>query len=118
VEDGEGEVTPAALGGGLVHLERVLEVEELLGADAVVDEPVERRQERRAALEVVPEVRGIDSPFALHALDLGRLAGVADVCRLHRHRPRLGPAMPSEARRRSFLRRSASSADGMSTSRG
>src|ERR1051325_10673160 len=52
VENREGEVAPAALGRRLVHLERVFEVEELLRADAVVDETVERRQERRPALEV------------------------------------------------------------------
>ena len=55
VEDRQGEVAPAALGRGLVHLERVLVVEQLLGADAVVDEPVERRQQRRAPLELLAE---------------------------------------------------------------
>src|SRR6478736_3786536 len=48
VDDRQRVVAPAALGRRLVHLERVLEVEQLLGAAAVVDEPVERRQERRA----------------------------------------------------------------------
>ena len=37
VEDRQREVSPAPLVGRLVHLEEVLEVEELLGADAVVD---------------------------------------------------------------------------------
>ena len=43
VEYREGEVTPPALGGRLLHLERVLELEQLLRPGAVVDEPVERR---------------------------------------------------------------------------
>ena len=42
VEDRQREVAPAAFVLGLVHLEDVLEAPELLGADAVVDEPVER----------------------------------------------------------------------------
>src|SRR6476469_4773881 len=44
VEDRQREVAPAALVLGLVHLEDVLETPQLLGADAVVDEPVERRE--------------------------------------------------------------------------
>jgi hypothetical protein len=51
----EGVVAPAALGGRLVHLEGVLEVEELLCPFAVVDQPVERRQQRRAALKLILE---------------------------------------------------------------
>jgi hypothetical protein len=41
VQDRQREVPPAALGGRLVHLELVVELEELDGALAVVDQPVE-----------------------------------------------------------------------------
>ena len=37
------------------------------------------------------ELRRVDAPLALHALDHRGLAGLADVDRLHRHRPRLRP---------------------------
>ena len=94
MEDGQGEVAPAALGGGLVHLERVLEVEQLLGARPVVDEPVERRQQRRPSFEIRSERGGVDAPLALRALDDGRLAGLADVDRLDRHGGRLLPGDP------------------------
>lgn len=49
------EVAPATLGCGRVHLERVLEVEELLGADAVVDELDE-------GLTKVVEIGGVAAP--------------------------------------------------------
>src|SRR5204863_3789117 len=75
-----------ALGGRLVHLQRVLEVEQLQDADAIVDETVERRQQRRAAQEVAVQIRGIEAPLALDAFDYGGLTGLADVDRLHRHR--------------------------------
>ena len=91
---GQGEVAPAALGGGLVHLERVLEVEQLLGARPVVDEAVERRQQRRPPFEIPAERGGVDAPFALRALDHGRLAGLAHVDRLDRHGGRLLPGDP------------------------
>ena len=96
VEDRQGEVAPAALGRGLVHLERVLEVEQLLGADAIVDEPVERRQQRRTAFEAIAERSRVDAPLALDTLDDGRLAGVTDVDRLHRHGPGF---LPGDAER-------------------
>src|SRR5205085_4877811 len=82
---------PAALRGRLVHLERVLELEDLLGPNAIVDEPVERRQQRGSPLEAVAEIPRVDAPLAFHSLDDGRLAGLADVDRLHRHRSRLRP---------------------------
>ena len=91
VEDRQREVAPAALGRRLVHLERVLELEQLLGPHAIVDEPVEGRQQRRPSPEAVVQVRRVDAPLALHALDDGRLPRLADVDRLHRHRPRLRP---------------------------
>ncbi len=91
MEDRQREVAPAALRGRLVHLERVLELEQLLGPHAIVDEPVEGRQQRGPALEAVVQVRRVDAPLALHALDDGGLARLADVDRLHRHRPPLRP---------------------------
>ena len=115
---GKRVVAPPALGGGLVHLEGVLEVEQLEGSDAVVDEPVERRQQRRPALEVAAEQRRVDAPLSLHALDHGRLAGLAHVGRLARQLLVLCLAMPSDASRRSFFLRRASSADGTTTSAG
>jgi len=41
VQDRQREVPPPALGRGLVHLQLVIELEQLHGALAVVDEPVE-----------------------------------------------------------------------------
>ena len=87
VQHGEREVAPAARRLGLVHLEHVLEVEELDRTDAVVDEPVERREERGAALERPRERLGVDPPLPADALDDRGLARVADVDGLHRHRP-------------------------------
>ena len=83
-----------------------------------MDEPVERRQQRRAPLEVLAERGGVDAPLALRALDHGRLAGLADVDRLDGTAVLFCRAMPSEASRRSFLTRSASSTDGTTTSAG
>ena len=103
VEHREGVVAPAALGRGLVHLEGVLELEQLLRAAPVVDEPVERRQQRRASLEVGAERGGVDAPLALHALDHGRLPGLADVDRLDRHG---GGLLPGDARARRAAARS------------
>jgi hypothetical protein len=40
-QDRQREVPPLALGRGLVHLELVVEAEQLHGALAVVDQPVE-----------------------------------------------------------------------------
>ena len=42
VEDRKCEVAPPSLRGRLVHLQHVLEVEQLAGALAVMDQPVER----------------------------------------------------------------------------
>ena len=47
-----GRSSPATPGGGLVHLEGAPEVEQLDGANAVVDEPVEGRQQCRTSVEV------------------------------------------------------------------
>ena len=91
MEDRQRVVAPAALGRRLVHLERVLEVEQLLGAAAVVDEPVERGQEHRAPFEATLEQRRVDAPLALHTRDDRRLAHLADVPRLHGHLRRLRP---------------------------
>jgi hypothetical protein len=46
-QDRQREVPPPALGRGLVHLQLVLEAEQLDGALSVMDEPVEGRQQRR-----------------------------------------------------------------------
>ena len=51
VQDRQRVVAPATLGGRLVHLEVVLELEQLLGAPAVVDQAVVRRQQRRPSGE-------------------------------------------------------------------
>ena len=96
VEHREGEVAPAAFGRGLVHLEGVLELEQLLRAAPVVDEPVERRQQRRPPLEVAAERGGVDAPLAFDPLDHGRLPRVADVDRLERHG---GGLLPCDAER-------------------
>ena len=56
VQDRQREVPPAPLGGGLVHLQLVVELEELDGALAVVDQPVEGRQQRRPAGERLAEL--------------------------------------------------------------
>ena len=57
VEHGQREVAPAPLRLRLVHLERVLEVEQLLRPRAVVDQPVERRQQRRPPFEATVDLR-------------------------------------------------------------
>src|SRR5512132_650911 len=56
-----------------------------------MDKAVERRQQRRAALEVPVERGGIDTPLALDTFDHRRLAGLAYVDRLDRH----GGGLPS-----------------------
>src|SRR6266550_2382588 len=91
VQDRKREVAPTALRRGLVHLERVFEVEELLRPNPVVDEAVEGRQQRGTPLEVLAQGCGVDAPLAFCALDDGRLAGLADVYRLDRHRGSLLP---------------------------
>src|SRR5260370_31345154 len=57
----------------------VVEFEQLDGALAVVDEPVERRQQRRAPGERLAQQTWIDPPRALDALDDGLLASPAHV---------------------------------------
>jgi hypothetical protein len=54
VEHRQREVAPPALGDGLVHLQLIVELEQLGHALAVVDEPVERGQQRRPAGERLP----------------------------------------------------------------
>src|SRR5689334_21797525 len=53
----------------LVHLQLVLEAEQLRRALAVVSQPVERRQQRHPSLEAVEvvQVGGADAPLALDA---------------------------------------------------
>jgi hypothetical protein len=71
-----------------LYISCVLEVEQLDRTGAVVDEPVERRQQRGSALEVAVEQGRVDAPLTLR---------------------------PFDDRRRSFLTRVASSTDGTST---
>ena len=94
VQHREGEVAPAPLRGGLVHLERVVELEQLERPRPVVDEPVEGREKRCASLEVVAERRGVDAPLALRPLDHRRLACLPHVDRLDRHRGGLAACDP------------------------
>ena len=84
-----------------------------------MDEPVERRQQRRTALEVLlVERAGVDTPLALRAFDHGRLAGLADVGRLARHGGGLLPGDAQRAEPPLVLGRRASSTDGTTTSAG
>ena len=107
----EGEVAPPALVLRLVHLEDVLEVEQLLRPRAVVDEPVERR---RSAVRPSKSPSSASGSMRLPGDPLhgGRLAGVPDVDRLDRHLRCPRAAIPSDRRRRPFLIRSASSTEG------
>src|SRR6185437_7106598 len=88
IQDRQGVVAPAALRGRLVHLQLVLVLEDVKRADPVVYQAVERREQRRAARKgpvgVSVQVRRVDAPLALDALDLGGLAdGLADDAGLH-----------------------------------
>src|SRR6185436_8409529 len=73
VEYRQREVAPPPLRRGLVHLERVVEVEEVERPLAIVHEPVERRQQSGSPLEGLPERLRVDPPLACRALDLRRL---------------------------------------------
>ena len=110
VQDREGVVAPPALGGRLVHLEVVVELEDLGHPLAVVQQPVERREQRGPAGEGLPELRRVDPPLPAHALDDRRLARPR---RRRAARPGTrGPrarAMPRAPRRRSSRSRRASS---------
>ena len=100
VQDRQRVVAPDPLGLRLVHLQHVVELEERVEPLAVHHQPVERRQQRRAALEVVEvlEVRRVDPPLPAHALDHGRLAGVAGRTSARRGpRARSGGRCPSTA---------------------
>ena len=90
VQHRERVVAPSALGRGLVHLELVVEVEQLEGALAVVDEPVERRQQRGAPRERTTQQRRVDAPLAFHAVDDGGLTHLAHIPRFHRALQRAG----------------------------
>ncbi len=84
VQHRQREVAPPAGGGGLVHLQRVLEAEQLQRPAAVVHEPVERGQQRRPAGPRAVELVGVDPPLPRHALHHRGLAGLAHVVGLHR----------------------------------
>ena len=73
-QDRHRPVAPAPLGGRLVHLQLVVELEQLGHPLAVVDQPVERGQQRRPAGERRrSRYVGIDAPPAPDALDDGGL---------------------------------------------
>jgi hypothetical protein len=97
MQDRQREVPPAALRRRLVHLQHVLEAEQIRRPRPIVDEAVEGREQRRAAGERPVERLGIDAPPARDALDHRGLARVADVDGLHRHRRAPRPRDPERA---------------------
>src|SRR5665647_1513280 len=92
VQHGQRPVAPDALRGWLVHLERVVVLEDLREPLPVEHQAVERRQQRRATLERLVhsiKLRRVDLPRPSYALD-GRLyAHRADVVGLDRRLDRL-----------------------------
>ena len=116
VEDRQREVAPPPSGPGLVHLQRVLVVEELAEADPVVHQAVERGQQRRASADGAPTAAGSTrhSP-AVPATTAGSpacptIAGPGDaeaaqpplvllgLCRRRRHRGRVPSGYTRSAR--------------------
>ena len=92
VEDRQRVVAPAALVLGFVHLEDELEAEELLSSHPVMDEPVERAEQRRPPLQLRQvEVCRVDPPGARHPVDLGGLTGTSGIGILARHDGAGGP---------------------------
>ena len=83
VEHRQGEVAPSPGVLRLVHLEHVLEVEQVLGPLTVVHQAVERREQRRAPGEGTVERLGVHPPLARGALHHRGLTRLADVRRLH-----------------------------------
>ena len=79
VQDRQCVVAPPALRGRLVHLQDVVELEELAHPPAVGEEPVERREQRRAAVEGRSELGRVDPPRPAHTLDHGGLPRLAHV---------------------------------------
>src|SRR6266511_2965506 len=75
---GQREVAPAALRLRHVHLQDVLETEQLKRAPAVVNQAVERGQQRGTPGERLADRRGVDPPCTARTLDLCRLTGLAD----------------------------------------
>ena len=71
-EQREDVVAVLALRGRHVHLEPVAEPEERLGAVAVVDEPVERREQRCALRDWPVDGVGVRAPLAVLAPDAER----------------------------------------------
>ena len=83
VQDRQGPVAEPALRLRLVHLELVVELEQLRHPLAVENQAVERGQQRDATRErLVVEVGRIDAPGASDAVDDRFLADVADVVAL------------------------------------
>ena len=66
---GKREVAPAPLLLRLVHLERVLEVEQVQRASPVVAQPIERRQEGGSTFEALGGRIRVEAPDALRAVD-------------------------------------------------
>ena len=93
VQDRQRVVAPAALDRWLVHLQQVVELEDLGQPLAVLDEPVEGREQRRTT---VVRRRGgveqgrVDPPGAADALDDGGLTRLAHTVLLTRRRRRPG----------------------------
>ena len=119
VEHREGEVAPAALGRGLVHLEGVLELEQLLArgagrrragrtATAAPSVPRSRRPSAAGSTRHSPLMPSTTAGSPASPTSTGSIGILVVFCR----------AMPSEASRRSFLIRRASSSDGTTTSAG
>ena len=78
VEDGKRPVAPAPGGGRLVHLQLVVELEQLGHPLAVEHQPVQRRQQRGATLELVVELHRVDPPDTRNAGDDSGFARAAD----------------------------------------
>ena len=95
VQDRQHEVAVLPFGLRNVDLHAVVEVEERLGSRAVVDQPVERREERRAAHGTVVGIAVCDPATAalLHAERTEPLLGEVGVCLVVRQR--LGITVPT-----------------------
>lgn len=78
VQDGKRPVAPAPGGGRLVHLELVVELEQLGHPFAVEDQAVQRREPCGATLELVVELRRVDPPDARNPLNDSGFARAAD----------------------------------------
>ncbi len=97
MQDRQRPVAPAAGGLRLVHLELVVELEQLAHPLAVEDEPVQRGQQRGAPHERLAqtvELVRVDLPRPAHTLHDGHLAHRTDIVRLTRSLHGLGASHP------------------------